>query len=329
MTKSVFEKEYVNHLKRTMCPLLIIGGTFVVLAVLIVGLFSYVVFLQERQHIAVSLTNYDYVVESSTVNPVPNVYYKLNQLVGCENLGNRIIQVNTYMELPEVVYVDSPMETQTLHGAEAAISKKAAEKLNVVVGDTIKLHFGIYEESVEYTIVCLFEYVDDFYDFADDADFSAIKIAYNSFIENATTGRYVTFLSKVEMQRFSDNNYLYSGINDVGVEREALFKKIVIGNILTALIFAGFCLAYSAFVKPKIDVEARKFFINGYGYKQTRKIAFRDYSIWITLPMILVMFVFLVLYLSLKVSLTSLLTIISVVVLLNIFVLSKAGKKYE
>jgi hypothetical protein len=158
-------KEYKNHLKRNAYPLAIIGGAFAILMIFIISLLSRGMFLNERQYNTISSNDYKYVVESSNLNPVSNVYYKMEQLVTCESEAERRFHVNTYMDLQGVTYDNSPLTTKQLNNNEVAVSKKVAEKLKLSVGDKLNLHIGIYEDSVEYIIVEIIDYVDDFYNF--------------------------------------------------------------------------------------------------------------------------------------------------------------------
>ena len=227
MDTHALSKGYKNHLKRNAYPLTIIGGAFAILVIFLISLLSHVMFINERQYNTISSNDYKYVVESSKLNPVSNVYYKIEQLVTCESKSNRRIQVNTYMDLPNVTCDNSPLLTRQLNNNEVAISKKVAEKLNLNVGDKLNLHISLYEDGVEYVIVEIIDYVDDFYNFEENRDFSVIKVAYSKAIEKGLKGGYVTFLTENGLQEFMSKNYSYSNITNVETECEILFKKIL------------------------------------------------------------------------------------------------------
>lgn len=329
MDKYALRKEYKNHLKRNAYPLAIIGGAFAILMVFIVGLLSRGMFLNARQYNTISSNDYKYVVESSSLNPVLDVYYKMEQLVTCESKAERRIHVNAYMALQDVTYDNSPLSTKQLSNNEIAVSKKVAEKLKLSVGDKLNLHIGIYEDSVEYVIVEIIDYVDDFYIFEENVDFSVIKIAYSEAIEKGVKGSYVTFLSESGLQEFQNKNFSYSEINNVGAECEILFKKILLMNIVSVSVFLIVCISYISIIKRILDKEIRKYFINGYGYKQTKKIALFDYLIWIVSPLWIGIFGFLILYLLTMFSLIILLEILGISVCLSAIFLGKVGRNYE
>ena len=329
MKSNALKKVYIDHLKRTVHPLVMIGGVFVVLLMVVIALFSRMVVLRERQYKTISSSGYDYVVESSIVNPIPNVYYRMENLVTCENANHQRIHVNAYMDLPNVTYDVSPLQTKGLQAFEVAVSQKVAEKLKVGIGDTIQLHIGIYEDSITYTIVDIFGYIDDYYNFEDDEDFSAIKLAYSSPIETGARGKYITFLSDNKLQEFIDENYAYFSINDVRAEREWLLGKIILLNASTFLVYAVVGIIYILFLKRLIDQEARKFFVNGYGYRKTKRIALLDYLIWIVTPFWISIFTFSVLSFLGLFSWMVLFEIMGLTSLLSAIILLRAGKNYE
>lgn len=329
MKKNNLNNEYKRHVKRNFIPLFITGLFFTLIIILTFSLLTRGLVFDEMQYKTVSSKYYDYIVESSNNNYYKNSYYKINSLVTCENLEGEIIHSNAYMDLECLYDEKSPLFSDELEDREIIISKKIANKLEVDIGSFIYLHLFIYNTKVEYKIIDIIEYVDDYYDFEDDDDFSVFKIGYNPTIISGISGHYVSFLSNDEMKDYYDKNISHSNIYQINSELDVLLTNIILFNALLFVSYVSLCIAYVIFSKRKIDIELRKYFINGYGYKQTKNMAFLDYSIWIIVPIISTIIVFGLLCSFSKFSFILFLsmTIFAIIIILSL--LWRVGKQYE
>ena len=214
----MLKKEYKSHLKRNAIPLATASGIFAVFMIFIIFLFSNGLLLKERHYKTVSSSSYEYVVESSTLNLNSNIYYKMQQLVTCESVDGRVINVNVYMDLQDVNYDGSPLKTKELADNEIAISKKVAEKLKLRIEEALN--------GVKYDETRLLNEVAFYADKVNiDEELTRLNSHINQFkkivvIEGA--GKKLDFL----MQEFNrETNTICSKSNDITVTGYALSLK--------------------------------------------------------------------------------------------------------
>jgi hypothetical protein len=167
-----------------------------------------------------------------------------------------------------------------LKNGEIAISKKIADELNVSIGDTIAIMLPMYVDASMYTVVEITPYVDDYYDFEDDYDFSVAIIGYDETVITNANGIYVGFLSTELLDAFMEQelpyNRLYYVLPELELERSNLIMLGMVFMIISMIIFAIYTIIINAMLKS----EWRKYFIEGLGVKCTRKIILLDKTIF-------------------------------------------------
>ena len=134
----------------------------------------------------------------------------------------------------------------------------------------------IYTEAKKYKVVEISPYIDDFYDFKDDFDFSVALIGYDEIIVSHTNGKYVGFFDDGELTSFMLSGTPYSKMHYATVEMEGTKAEILILHIATALIASFLFGAYAIIVNLILRDEWRKHFFDGVGLSFLRKMILLD-----------------------------------------------------
>ena len=236
-------------------------------------------FLQTRQdsYETKKSLDYSYAIESSDFNEEYLSYYKLSNLVSISR-DDEVIHANFYVQTNSQNNVR--INGIKLKNGEIAISKKIADELNVSTGDTIEIMLPMYVDASTYTVSEITPYVDDYYDFEDDYDFSVAVVGYDETVITNANGVYVGFLSDDMLNAFMAQelsyNQMYYVLPELELERSNLIMLEMVFMLISMIIFAIYTIIINAMLKS----EWRKYFIEGLGVKCTRKIILLDKTIF-------------------------------------------------
>lgn len=202
--------------------------------------------------------DYEYVVlsDESSGN---NTYIKYLNL-GTLETKKASINVNVYMQDRDGIYRQgSPMYSGRLAANEIVISEKAAKKLKLDIGSSVKLDFILSEGKMPYIVKGIFEYITDYYDFKGNCDFSAILIGYDEKIFQKNRNEYVSFLNEGELTSYMESTISYKDILYVQNEKamiknESIFIKILLIS-LHVLLFG----VYSIVTRNVVMCEMKKY----------------------------------------------------------------------
>lgn len=175
---------------------------------------------------------------------------------------------NVYMQTPESNYrSDAPMYVKTLKSDEIALSEKLAEKIKASIGDIVMLELSIIENPVPYKVVGIFEYVDDYYEFNKNTDFSVCLIGYNSSIYLGQKNEKISFLNYDEKEKYLSSGMSYTGYLDVNYERKSLSILCLLRDIVIGAAFCILTLSFMCFEKRSIEPEWNRYHLGAYSNK--------------------------------------------------------------
>ena len=282
-TDRYFYTEYKKHFLKNFSPLFWYAVVFIAIATLIlVGL---------KQYATPNLSNlkalnegrYEYVVESSEKYEQFAGMYKLDNLVSVYNEAGKHYNVNYYMK-NESATLDTFQETQIASG-ELVLSKKVANRIGVQTGDSVSVDLPISDEKSSFKIVEIMPFLNDFYNITENVDFSVAIIGYDKTFEEATTGKYVYFLSTDEMNQFLSDELSYKEIYEVSQERSQLEKKVKMAQWSACIIFLLISSAYLILINREIISESKKYYYDLAGVKFVKKIYWLDHIMFYAFPM--------------------------------------------
>lgn len=264
-----YMNEFKELLKRnrylTVCiPISFVG---VILLVLFVGfLTNHVTLINE----GLGTLKYEYVVIGREPNSI-NSFYRFDYLCSLSS-QKKTTNLNVYMQVPGSKYRDnSPMNSIDLGTQDVAISKKTAKKMKLNIGDSVQLMFPVLDAPIEYTVADIFEYVDDYYDFNRNEDFSAVLLGYDEKLTRGMRNSVVSFLDEEEKNEFIASEASYIDIFDIRYDLKNLGIKSIIHDYSIGLIVSLVGLAFMLFEKKNVELEWRKFFFDGYTNRLVKK----------------------------------------------------------
>lgn len=271
---NIFQKKiYKIHIKNNSYPAFLYWVAFV----LLISIFCICggSFLRTAYDCYVAKENlgYSHVVESSEFDDDYFSCYKLDNLVSLSKSSSSI-NCNFYIQVNGKT--DININRIKLGNGEIAISQRIADKLNVSVGESIQVALFMYDEPIVYKVVEITPYVDDYYDFADDYDFSVSVIGFDDTIVSHSNGKYVGFLTEERLNSFMNQKLPYTKMYSVEPELEVARRNIAIVSTVFTVIATVLFLIYTAIINNVLKTEWRKYFLEGVGVKCLRKFIFLD-----------------------------------------------------
>ena len=292
------KKIYKTHIIRNSYPAFLYWVAFAVLiSVVFLWCGSFLKTEQETLNSKKAM-GYSYVIESSEYNSEYFSHYKLKQLVSIKKC-NKVVHSNFYVQMDSQSNTD--IYKETIGPGEIVISKKVANKLNINIKDTIQVLLPLHDEETAYTVIDILPYVDDYYDFEDDYDFSVALIGYDELLESHTNGDYIGFFTEDDADTFMTNELPYTKMYYVAVDFEQAEREIIISNTIAFAVLTSIFTLYSILISIGLKKEWRKYFVEGVGVNFLRKLILFDKLVFI---------VTLVLFTSVLVILSSLLKIV-------------------
>ena len=221
---------------------------------------------------------YSHVVESTEYNAEYFSYYKLSNLVSIEK-GNNIANANFYVQISSES--DIRICSDNIAPGEIAISEKIASNLGASVGDSIQLMLPLYADASTYKVVKILSYVDDYYDFEDDYDFSVALIGYDAVIESHAKGVYVGFFTEEDVNAFLSQELPYNKMYYATSDLEQSKSEIITSNIIVLAVLTAMFSLYSILISTNLKKEWRKYFVEGVGLNFLRRLILLDKLIFI------------------------------------------------
>ena len=221
---------------------------------------------------------YSHVVESTEYIAEYFSYYKLSNLVTIEK-GNHIANANFYVQINSES--DIRICSDNIAPGEIAISEKIASNLGASVGDSIQLMLPLYADASTYKVVKILSYVDDYYDFEDDYDFSVALIGYDAVIESHAKGVYVGFFTEEDVNAFLSQELPYNKMYYATSELEQSKNEIITSNIIVLAVLTAMFSLYSILISTNLKKEWRKYFVEGVGLNFLRRLILLDKLIFI------------------------------------------------
>ena len=276
---NIFQKKiYKTHVKNNSYPAFLYWVAFALL--ISIFCFGCGSFLKAQRETLTTKEKmgYSHVVESTEYIAEYFSYYKLSNLVTIEK-GNHIANANFYVQINSES--DIRICSDNIAPGEIAISEKIAKNLNVSVGDSIQLMLPLYADASTYKVVKILSYVDDYYDFEDDYDFSVALIGYDSVIESHAKGVYVGFFTEEDVNAFLSQELPYNKMYYVTSELEQSKNEIITSNIIVLAVLTAMFSLYSILISTNLKKEWRKYFVEGVGLNFLRRLILLDKLIFI------------------------------------------------
>ena len=276
---NIFQKKiYKTHIKNNSYPAFLYWVAFALL--ISVFCFGCGSFLKAQRETLTTKEKmgYSHVVESTEYNVEYFSYYKLSNLVSIEK-GNHIANANFYVQINSES--DIRICSDNIAPGEIAISEKIARNLGASVGDSIQLMLPLYADASTYKVVKILSYVDDYYDFEDDYDFSVALIGYDAVIESHTKGAYVGFFTEEDVNAFLSQELPYNKMYYATSELEQSKNEIITSNIIVLATLTAMFSLYSILICTNLKKEWRKYFVEGVGVIFLRRLILFDKLIFI------------------------------------------------
>ena len=281
-----FKKQYISHWIRNLSNMCVLIVVYILISSAFMLSMGGMISCNEKQLEFKENLNYDYVIESTTCEDDSFCYYKLDTLVTIESDTGNKIHTNFYMDTKNSFDKKQLFSTGNLSENQIEISRKVAEKIGVNIGDKIYVHLSIFNDPQVYTVAIIGEYVDDFYDYSDDSDFSVAAIPYNPQIADNAKGRFVGFYTQEEYVHFYDSGLSYSQIYNVENEFRHDGTILLISKIVCAIVYALFAVVFSLIAHKRVFLEIRKYFVAGMGYKNVKAMHFLDKIVFEISPLL-------------------------------------------
>lgn len=276
---NIFQKKiYKTHVKNNSYPAFLYWVAFVLL--ISIFCFGCGSFLKAQRETLTTKEKmgYSHVVESTEYNAEYFSYYKLSNLVSIEK-GNHVANVNFYVQINSES--DIRICNDNIAPGEIAISEKIASNLGANVGDSIQLMLPLYADASTYKVVKILSYVDDYYDFEDDYDFSVALIGYDAVIESHAKGVYVGFFTEEDVNTFLSQELPYNKMYYATSELEQSKNEIITSNIIVLAVLTAMFSLYSILISTNLKKEWRKYFFEGVGLNFLRRLILFDKLIFI------------------------------------------------
>ena len=276
---NIFQKKiYKTHVKNNSYPAFLYWVAFALLiSIFCFGCGSFLK-AQRATLTTKEKMGYSHVVESTECNAEYFSYYKLSNLVSIEK-GNNIANANFYVQISSES--DIRICSDNIAPGEIAISEKIASNLGASVGDSIQLMLPLYADASTYKVVKILSYVDDYYDFEDDYDFSVALIGYDAVIESHAKGVYVGFFTEEDVNAFLSQELPYNKMYYATSELEQSKNEIITSNIIVLAVLTAMFSLYSILISTNLKKEWRKYFVEGVGFNFLRRLILLDKLIFI------------------------------------------------
>ncbi|MCR5456954.1 MAG: hypothetical protein K6F14_02635 [Clostridiales bacterium] len=273
------KKIYKTHITHNSYPAFLYWVVFAVLIFAVILLCGNFLKTEQGALDAKKTMGYSYVIESSEFNSKYFSHYKLGQLVPIKN-GDNVMHSNFYVQMDSQSVIG--IYKKNIGTGEIVISKKIANKLNINIEDSIQVLLPLHDDPTTYTVVDILPYVDDYYDFGDDLDFSVALVGYDALLESHTNGDYIGFFTDADVDAFMTKELPYTKMYYVEAELEQSNFKIVITNIVFFVIIAAAFALYSSLISISLKKEWKKYFVEGIGVTFLRKLVLLDKLIFVS-----------------------------------------------
>ena len=276
---NIFQKKiYKTHVKNNSYPAFLYWVAFALL--ISIFCFGCGSFLKAQRETLTTKEKmgYSHVVESTEYNAEYFSYYKLSNLVSIEK-DNHIANANFYVQINSES--DIRICSDNIAPGEIAISEKIASNLGASVGDSIQLMLPLYADASTYKVVKILSYVDDYYDFEDDYDFSVALIGYDAVIESHAKGVYVGFFAEEDVNAFLLQELPYNKMYYATSELEQSKNETITSNIIVLAVLTAMFSLYSILISTNLKKEWRKYFVEGVGLNFLRRLILLDKLIFI------------------------------------------------
>jgi hypothetical protein len=154
-------------------------------------------------------------------------------------------------------------------------------KLNININDTIQVLLPLHDEAAAYTVLDILPYLDDYYDFGDDYDFSVAIVGCDALLESHVKGDYIGFFTDSDVETFMTNELPYTKMYYAAVEFEQTEREIIISNIIVFAVLTAMFTLYSILISIGLKKEWRKYFVEGVGLNFLRRLILLDKLIFI------------------------------------------------
>ena len=281
-----FKKQYKSHLIRNLSNMCVLIVAYILISSVFMLSVCCLISRNEKQLEFKEKLGYDYVIESATCEDASLCYYKLDTLVTIESDNGNKIHTNFYMDISDSCDSRQVFATKSLSENQIEISRKVAEKIGVSVGDKVYVHLSIFNDPQVYTVAIIGEYIDDFYDYSDDSDFSVAAIHYTAKIADNAKGRFVGFYTQEEYVDFYDSGISYSEIYNVENELQHDGTMLLISKIVCVIVYVLFAVLFSIIAHKRVFLEIRKYFVAGMGYKKVKTMHLLDKIVFEVSPLL-------------------------------------------
>lgn len=281
-----FKKQYKSHLIRNLSNMCALIVAYILISSVFVLSVGWLITRSEKQLEFKEKLGYDYVVESTTREDALLCYYKLDTLVTIEGDNGNKIHTNFYMDTIDSCDSRQVFATKSLSENQIEISRKVAEKIGVSVGDKVYVHLSIFNDPQVYIVAIIGEYIDDFYDYSDDSDFSVAAIPYTAKIADNAKGRFVGFYTQEEYAVFYDRGISYSEIYNVENEFQHDSTILMFTKIVCGIVYVLFAVVFSVIAHKRVFLEIRKYFVAGMGYKKVKTMHLLDKIVFEVSPLL-------------------------------------------
>lgn len=274
--------EYRKHIRALFTSILPLLGSIFACFVVWDVLFNLVVMPSIAEYHSLQEIGYSNVIVSSKQADAFPSLKKLDNLVTYRNEQGKRLNTNNYIQLEHSI-----IPNEVLGVREVAVSEKMAEKLDLSVGSKVVANYAIFDEPIEYSVRAILPYLSDLYEASENRDFSFAVVGFDKELFNRTQGRFVYLLDGQTYNKYMSADNTYSEKYDIEKEVLSLRNRQLALTITFSVILSIAYLLISIYVHRIITSEVVKYYRDGFGPTDVRKLNGCDHALFLGTPVII------------------------------------------